>query len=57
MELNQDSHYQADYKPTEVTIGADGTKTKSGLSTGGQIAIGLGLGVAIIAVLKGKKVL
>ena len=56
MELNKDSYYQKQYQPTEVILGADTTKTNSGLSTGGQIAIGLGLGVAIIAVLKGTKV-
>ncbi len=56
MELNKDSYYQKQYQPTEIILGADATKTNSGLSTGGQIAIGLGLGVAIIAVLKGTKV-
>ena len=57
MELNQDSHYQGEYRPTEVTLGADGAQSNKGLGKGVQIAIGLGIGISIIAILKGTKVL
>tara|TARA_R110001599_G_scaffold343164_2_gene565564 strand:+ start:1218 stop:2651 length:1434 start_codon:yes stop_codon:yes gene_type:complete len=57
MELNQDSDYQGEYRPTEVTLGADGAQSNKGLGKGVQIAIGLGIGISIIAILKGTKVL
>jgi len=44
------------YKPTEIQLGFDG-KSNMGMSRGAQIALGLGVGIAAIAILKATKVL
>jgi len=46
-----------DYAPTEIQLGADGSKIKKPLSKGAKIGIGLGIGIAAIAILKKTKVL
>jgi hypothetical protein len=43
------------YKPTEIQLGFDGSNM--GMSRGAQIALGIGIGVAAIAILKATKVL
>ena len=52
-----DANSDYGYTPTEIKLGADGSKSNMGMGRMGQVALGLGVGIAAIMILKTTKVL
>jgi type II secretory pathway pseudopilin PulG len=52
-----DANQDYGYKPTEIMLGSDGSKSNMGMGRMGQVALGLGVGIAAIMILKSTKVL